>query len=202
LPGSGMIGPVIRPLARVAFLLVLAVPAAGCSTLWPSYSDAARRSPSRPPVPPPGAEPTPFAPPPVTCGPSGVLVEPGGINAAMGTRVLKLSLVNCGKQPYRGNGSPVVRPLDEQGSTVELAIQAGANKVVTLVNVDDTPRAFTLRPGERATAVLAWHTRGPSVAVPYLEVTPAAGVPAQILSVGGVTDLAGADRAAISPWQK
>lgn len=96
----------------------------------------------------------------------------------------------CGHRPGRDRGRLDVRILD--GVT-------GA-----LPNLDGPPRPVVLRPGERATAVLAWRNtyndaREPPVQVPFLEIAPAAR-PAQVLEPDGPLDLGSTGRIGVSPW--
>ncbi|MFI5937393.1 DUF4232 domain-containing protein [Actinoplanes sp. NPDC051494] len=178
-----------------AALLLLVVLVAGCARA----EDRGGRPIATPP--------TASVSPPVTCGPAGLRMELGDADAAMGLRVLGLTLITCGHRPYEVNGRPSVRTLDEHRSTLDITILDGVSEITgALDTIDGAPRRFTLRPGEQAVATLAWRNtyddiREPPVTVATIEVAPAAGGPAQLLTPDGGLDLGSTGRLGVSAWR-
>ncbi|MEU4240784.1 DUF4232 domain-containing protein [Actinoplanes sp. NPDC026619] len=165
-----------------------------------------------PPAPAPvsaSAAPSVPAPAPAqpACPAGGVRVELGPGDAAMGLRVLDLYLVNCGTATYRVNGYPVVRLLDDQRQPVTVQVLKGTTAITgSIPDYDKPPSKLTLRPGQRATAVLAWRNTynditNPPVSAPYLEIGPAAGAPAQPVTPRSDIDLGSTGRVAVSAWR-
>jgi hypothetical protein len=196
-----MIGAVNRPLARrLACPLTAAVLLAGCASTRPAATVAA----------PTASAPTASAPAasaPATCPPSGARLELGETDAAMGLRALGIHLINCGREPYRVNGYPVVHALDEHRSTLTVRVLHGVTEIAgPLDGWTGPPRPVVLKPGERAAAVMVWRNTyddisRPPVDAPYLAVAAAAGRPAQVLVPEGGIDLGSTGRLGISPWR-
>ncbi|MEU0664767.1 DUF4232 domain-containing protein [Streptomyces lavendulocolor] len=140
---------------------------------------------------------------PAGCPASGVRVEAGTTEAAMGLRALGLVLHNCGAQPFRVSGYPEVAVLGERGEALEVTVREGSN-------VDSTarPSTFLLAPGQRARASAVWRntvTRTDVVATngTHLRVTPGAGAAAQTVAPadGGPLDLGNTGTLEVTPWK-
>jgi Protein of unknown function (DUF4232) len=149
--------------------------------------------------------PTPSAP--ATCPPSGARLELGETDAAMGLRALGIDLINCGGEPYRVNGYPVVHVLDERRATLSVRVLHGVTAIAgPIPDWTGAPRPVVLKPGERATAVIVWRNTydnisRPPVYAPYLTVAPAARRPAQVLAPKDRIDLGSTGRLGVSPWR-
>ncbi|MGY0062142.1 DUF4232 domain-containing protein [Streptomyces sp. LZ34] len=147
------------------------------------------------------SSPTPAAPP--TCPESGVYVRAEEPSAAMGLRAMTLELVNCGKRTYTLRGYPTIRVLDEDGKALDIRVSHGSAGIATLDNFDAAPRQVTLRPKETAVAGLVWRNTvtdatTPAVNGSQVEITPAAGRPAQ--TVTALLDLGNTGKLGVSPW--
>ncbi|BBH68218.1 hypothetical protein ACTI_49030 [Actinoplanes sp. OR16] len=153
----------------------------------------------------PGLRATPS--PEGTCPPAGVRIRLGTGDAAMGLRVTSLVLVNCGTEPYEVDGYPSLRPLGEQREPLDVEVLHGAKKItISLPHLDAPPRPVRLKPGEAASAGIVWRNTydditNPPVTVPFVEVAPATGRPAQILPVDVPFDLGSTGRLGVSPWE-
>ncbi|MEU2793094.1 DUF4232 domain-containing protein [Streptomyces sp. NPDC007100] len=153
-----------KPAVRNALAAVLAAAAlatAGCSA-----------EPAPKPRTAPEAKPSASAP---ACPESGVVIKGSQVDAAMGTRAMNITLTNCGTRPYEVNGYAGIRVLDEQRKPLDVKISHGSDVV------DDVgPEPLTLKPGERAVAVLMWRNLVTDATVPatngaFLDITPAEG---------------------------
>ena len=139
------------------------------------------------------------------CPASGVRLELGEVNAAMGLRAQGLELVNCGHESYRLNGVPAIRALDEEHAPLTVRIVRVSEISASITGRNGPPAPVVLRRGERAGATLAWRStytgvqRSP-VAVPYLEVVPAGGEPAQVVTADIPLDLGSTGRLGVGPW--
>ncbi|MHC3391192.1 DUF4232 domain-containing protein [Streptomyces lavendulocolor] len=196
-----------------AALLALAALAVGCDdetgdAALPERITASPVSTAPPaaPAPPGGGAPeapgTPGARP-AGCPASGVRVEAGTTEAAMGLRALGLVLHNCGAEPFRVSGYPVVAVLGERGEALAVTVREGSD-------VDSTarPSTFLLAPGRRARASAVWRntvTRTDVVATngTHLRVTPGAGAAAQTVAPadGGPLDLGNTGTLEVTPWK-
>ncbi|GIM90679.1 DUF4232 domain-containing protein [Paractinoplanes toevensis] len=178
---------------RRPYPLILAALLAGCST--PAL-----------PAPPPASPSVSVSVAP-TCPADGVRVELGTGDAAAGLRVLDFFLVNCGTAVVKVKGYPAVRLLDEQRRNVSVNILQGTYVITGSVpDWNKPPREVVLRPGERATAVVAWRNTYDNLADPpvnatHLEITPTAGGTAQVLTPRGDIDLGSTGRIGVSSWQ-
>ncbi|HSA49717.1 MAG TPA: DUF4232 domain-containing protein [Yinghuangia sp.] len=137
-----------------------------------------------------------------TCPPSGIRVTLGSQNAAMGLRVVDLSLENCGTRAHDINGYPALTLLDEDREPVpDIRIARGSGGVATLDGFDTPPEAVTLQPGQAASASLAWRNttgNGSPVQVSYVTVTAEPGSPP--VTVTPELDLGTTGVLAVSPW--
>jgi hypothetical protein len=157
----------------------------------------------------PYAIPPPTIPPSVPsplCPPTGVLLQAGEVDAAMGLRALGVTLTNCGPTPYEVDSYPQVRALDEDRDPIALTVLTDVGVIAPGIPIAGaTPQPLTLQPGERAGAAIVWRNKyddisAPPVAAPYLQVAPQAGRLPQLLAPDGGLDLGSTGRLAVSPW--
>ncbi|MFJ4716635.1 DUF4232 domain-containing protein [Streptomyces sp. NPDC088785] len=161
-------------LARAVGCLATALLAAGCATQVSGAGGPA--SPARPsggatgtgrvhadPLdsgPPPygkaGTAPPATAPEAGSCTGSGVHAAIGSGEAAMGLRVVRLTLTNCGTGPVTLSGYPRLRLAEADGTPVEEVRVLHGTGQITSGLADAGPRRLTLRRGESAVSVLAW----------------------------------------------
>lgn len=189
---------------RLTYPLIAAALLAGCASARPvsTVPDRAAALPAAS-----GFSPTP-APSRPPCPATGVLLRPGAVDAAMGLRALGLYLDNCGSTPFRVNGYPQLRVLDEQQAVLPVRVLQGVSDItISIPDGDGPPRPIVLEPGEQARAIVAWRNTyndgtNPPVNAPYLDVAPAAGQPAQVLAPQGGLDLGSTGRVGVSPWLK
>ena len=181
--------------SRRALALAGVALAAGCAP-----TGAATVGPDTP-VPPTGASASP------ECPAAGVRLELSEVNAAMGLRVLGVVLTNCGRSPYRVQGYPAVRALDDRRAELRVRVLHGVEDITSaLPNRDGPPSPVVLQPGESADAVVVWRntytdvTRPPILA-PYLRIAPEPGRRAEVLAPEGGVDLGSTGRLGVSPWQ-
>ncbi|KAA6214760.1 DUF4232 domain-containing protein [Streptomyces albofaciens JCM 4342] len=176
-------------IALAAALAVTALAAAGCS----SASEPKGRS-----EPKPTAKPSRTAP---ACPEDGVVIKGLPVDAAMGTRAMGITLTNCGTRPYKVNGYPGVRVLDERRKPLDVRIAHGSDIV------DDVgPEPLTLQPGEHARAVLMWRNRvtdvtGNAVNGAYLALTPADGG-GRPQTVRELIDLGSTGKLGVTAWHR
>ncbi|GAA2248894.1 hypothetical protein GCM10010145_15320 [Streptomyces ruber] len=159
------------------------------------------------------AEPDPVrtssAPPPspsAACPASGVRIQPGPVEAAMGLRAMGVTLTNCGERPYSLNGYPDLQVLDEQREPLDVEVLEGTDPITSGLG-DRGPHPVTLEPGESARTVLAWRntvTDPTTVAVngPYLRVTPTKGGPSEVIAPDGGLDVGNTGRLGTTAWDK
>lgn len=169
-----------------ALVCVLTLAASGCGL---SAELDRERNPDRSPTPTPTltlpmptspasdsprVEPSPAVPvQPAGCPPSGVRVDAGLVDGAMGLRAMTLTLTNCGDKPYKVDGYPAVLVLDESGLPIPGVRTAEGTDEVSMAPKDPGPEPLTLAPGAAAQAVLYWRTNAESGL--YLRVGPAKG---------------------------
>jgi hypothetical protein len=176
------------------FVVPLAVAAllAGCAR-------PASRSTSEPP-----AFPSATA---VTCPPEGVRIEVDQGDAAMGLRVLGMTLVNCGPRTYRLNGYPAVRSLDEDRTALKVRVLHGVKEIIgPAMPWDGPPKPVILEPGQQARTTMAWRntyddSRESPVTVRFLDIAPLAGRPSQLIDPNGGLDLGSTGRLGVSAWR-
>ncbi|OLT30858.1 hypothetical protein BJF79_37995 [Actinomadura sp. CNU-125] len=117
----------------------------------------------------------------------------------MGLRGMRVKLLNCGDAPYRLNGYPALRVLDENREPFEGVRVVEGSTTMT----DPGPKAITVRPGESASTVLNWRntvTHGTNVNGTFLEVTPGTGRNPLSLRVPGGLDLGTTGRLESTAW--
>ncbi|MGW7099996.1 DUF4232 domain-containing protein [Streptomyces sp. NPDC054838] len=139
-----------------------------------------------------------------SCPPSGIRVTADEGDAAMGLRVVGLHLTYCGAGTYELAGYPELRLLDESRSPVTgVDVLHGTAEIATGIGPDAPPAPLTLRPGESASASLAWRNTtgsGDAVNAPYARVTAKPGAPA--VTVTPELDLGTTGRLGVSAWRK
>ena len=209
-PGSRVVRdaqnePVIRirahrfvvPLAFAALLVGCARPASSSASEPPAFPSD--------PVPARPGHATPSAST-VTCPPEGVRFEVDEGDAAMGLRVLGITLVNCGPRTYRLNGYPAVRSLGDDRTALKVRVLHGVKEIIgSAMPWDGPPKPVILKPGQRAGTAVAWRntyddSREPPVTVRFLDIAPLAGRPSQIIGPNGGLDLGSTGRMGVSAW--
>lgn len=161
----------------------------------------------------PTGDPVQTAPPQVSdapsasCPASGVRIEAGAVNPAMGLRAMSVTLTNCGKDTYRLKGYPKLQVLDEHREPLDVQILEGTAPIMTR---DDDPGAHhsvSLERGQQAYTVLAWRntvtdTTTTAVSGTYLKVTPAPGTRPGTVTPEGRIDLGNTGRIGTTAWQR
>jgi hypothetical protein len=143
----------------------------------------------------------------VTCPPEGVRLEVDQGDAAVGLRVLGITLVNCGSRTYRLNGYPAVRSLDEDRTALKVRVLHGVKEIVgSAMPWDGPPKPVVLKPGQQAGTAVAWRNtyddiRQPPMTVRFLDIAPRAGRPSQITEPNGGLDLGSTGRMGVSAWR-
>ena len=140
-----------------------------------------------------------------TAAPACLSVEAGRAEAALGLRVLGLTLVNGCADPVTLNGYPVVRLLDEAHQPLNVDVLDGITAIVTLPRFAGPPQEFTVAPGATAAAVAVWRNTytdpsEPPVRGTHLGVAPRPGDAEQLVTPEGPIDLGSTGRIGISPW--
>ncbi|MEQ4300197.1 DUF4232 domain-containing protein [Plantactinospora sp. B6F1] len=177
---------------RLGTLLGAAVLLVGCGT------------PNRPPIPEPTltGDPSPTA---AEC-PDGFLITAGEVEAALGLRALGIELRNCGAAPYRLDGYPVVRVLDQERRALDVTVGNGSAPVSSPDSYDVPPRPVVLDPGESARARVLWRntvteSTEQATNASYLEIAPGPEAPAQLVAPRGGIDLGTTGRLAVNVWR-
>lgn len=180
-----------RPAVLSAGVSVLLLTVAGCSDLRSEIEaeTGTGAAPTAPAHSPPGSAvpPSPLALPSSSptgatspgCPASGLDVVIGGEDAAMGHRVVTLTLWNCGDRTYRVKGHPGLELLDEAREPIDVEVTHKSDYSYT-GRRDDRPRQVTLAPNATASAVLHWNNRvtsldGAPTPGAHVLVTPAPG---------------------------
>ncbi|WP_461030987.1 DUF4232 domain-containing protein, partial [Streptomyces sparsus] len=141
------------------------------------------------------------------CPSSGVEMGTEVPSAAMGLRVMTVTMANCGDGPVTVSGYPSLRALDDERKQIDVRVIEGRSSIHTDATFEAEPRPVTLKPGERARAAVAWRNtvtasdRAADVGH-YLEVAPAAGDPGQLTTPDGTMDLGTTGRISVSPWHR
>ena len=154
-----------------------------------------------PPDPPyRAASPVPSDAAPVCAG--GLSVRPGRLDVGASHYLLEIQLVNCGHTKIKINGCPSVRILDADQKPFQVTVVCGSASVPEAYR--PPARALTLRPGQSATTVLAWlmvvQHWSSAVQGTYLEITPTAGHPAQLVTRYSPYNLGNTGRIAAGTW--
>lgn len=188
----------------VAAGAVAAVLAAGaCGTQSGAASGVppapASGAPSGGPSPAPTlASPTPN--PSTACSADGVSLSMDRPDAAMGLRAAWVELRNCGTRPYRLNGYPALRVLDEKRQPFDVRAVQGTREIK-----DPGPKPVTVAPGRSARIGIVWRNLVTESTVPavngsYLEVRPAPGRPVLVVPANGPLDLGNTGRLETTAW--
>ncbi|MEL5957011.1 DUF4232 domain-containing protein [Streptomyces sp. CLV115] len=148
----------------------------------------------------PGAQgPAPTPTLPAGCPSSGVVVDMGEVEAALGHRAVGLSLTNCGSKPYRVTGYPSVRALDEAGDPLPVPVNPGSSYMGT----DRGPKEIMLKPGRTVRSLLAWvstPTGGDLIEGDALEIAAAPGLEGRTFPLKG-SDVRLLDELNMTAWR-
>lgn len=202
-----------RPPRYAALVCVLALAASGCGL---SAELDRERNPDRSPTPTPtlsvaptlavpapaspSVEPSPAVPvQPAGCPSSGVRVDAGPVDGAMGLRAMTLTLTNCGHKPYKLDGYPAVLVLDETGLPIPGVHTAQGTEGVSMAPKDPGPEPLTLAPGEAAQAGLYWRMN--AEAGPYLRVGSAQGRDERTVRLADPLDIGPENTLGTTAWR-
>ncbi|MFF2326104.1 MULTISPECIES: DUF4232 domain-containing protein [unclassified Streptomyces] len=144
-----------------------------------------------------GPGPTPTAR--AGCPASGVVVDMGEVQAALGHRAVGLTLTNCGSKPYRVDGYPSVRALDDAGDPLPVPVNPGSS----YMGSDPGPKEVMLKPGQTVRSLLAWvstPTGGDLIEGDALEVAPAPGLESRTFPLEG-SDVRLLDELNMTAWR-
>lgn len=134
------------------------------------------------------------------CPASGVAVEAGPVDAAMGFRAVTLTLVNCGSAPYALEDYPGIGLLDEERQAIAVQVLEEPDPIGN--GAVAGPASFTVAPGEQARTVLTWRNTVelglPNTPGSHLEVTPSPGGEPQVVELS--VDLGTTGRLTVGPW--
>ncbi|MFF0046263.1 DUF4232 domain-containing protein [Streptomyces sp. NPDC005498] len=147
----------------------------------------------------PGPAPSPSAAARADCPSSGLVVDMGEVQAALGHRAVGLTLTNCGSKPYRVDGYPSVRVLDARGEPLPVKVNPGSSYMGT----DPGPKEVMLKPGKSLHALLAWvstATGGDLIEGDALEIAPAPGLEARTFPLEG-SDVRLLDELNMTAWR-
>ncbi|MCM2414830.1 DUF4232 domain-containing protein [Streptomyces sp. RKAG290] len=153
---------------------------ATADALAPTPPDIASAAPERPGAP---VRPTP-ALSATGCPASGLVVDMGPVEAALGHRAVGLTLTNCGSKPTRVDGYPSVQAVDENGDALPVKVNPGSSYFGT----DRGPEEVMLAPGKTMTSLLVWvstPTGGDLIEGDALEIAPAPGLEARSFPLEG-----------------
>lgn len=136
--------------------------------------------------------PTATAPPPSDapeqqgCPESGVRINAGYGDAAMGLRVLGLEMTNCGERTITVQGYPGVVVLDGEQQPLNVAVLQGAGSITGASSYDHVA-PVVLEPGATALSGIAWRNTYTDVTAPpvvgeHLRVAPWGGAEEQLIS--------------------
>ncbi|WP_431781609.1 DUF4232 domain-containing protein [Streptomyces chumphonensis] len=135
------------------------------------------------------------------CPDPGVRVMAAGpVDGDESLSLLRVMMLNCGKEPFAVNGHPDVRVLDEDGEALDVTVHEGVSAVSEVRGFNGEPKKLSLRPGETAMAVLVWRPGG-GAGGRSVDVAPAEGDPWQSVTSLGGKDFAAAGELAVSPWK-
>ncbi|MFF0285711.1 DUF4232 domain-containing protein [Streptomyces sp. NPDC005262] len=146
-----------------------------------------------------GPAPSPSTATRAGCPASGVVVDMGEVQAALGHRAVALTLTNCGGKPYRVDGYPSVRVLDDEGEPLPVKVNPGSSYMGT----DPGPKEITLKPGRTLHSLLAWvstATGGDLIEGDALEIAPAPGLEARTFPLEG-SDVRLLDELNMTAWR-
>ena len=147
----------------------------------------------------PSPAPPPSAASRADCPSSGLVVDMGEVQAALGHRAVGLTLTNCGSKPYRVDGYPSVRVLDDEGEPLPVKVNPGSSYMGT----DPGPKEIMLKPGKTLHSLLAWvstATGGDLIEGDALEIAPAPGLEARTFPLEG-SDVRLLDELNMTAWR-
>ncbi|MFF3124158.1 DUF4232 domain-containing protein [Streptomyces sp. NPDC057908] len=133
------------------------------------------------------------------CPSSGVVVDMGEVQAALGHRAVGLTLTNCGSKPYRVYGYTSVRALDDAGDPLPVPVNPGSS----YMGSDPGPKEVMLKPGRTMRSLLAWvstPTGGDLIEGDALEIAPAPGLEARTFPLEG-SDVRLLDELNMTAWR-
>ncbi|WP_160573477.1 DUF4232 domain-containing protein [Actinomadura physcomitrii] len=138
--------------------------------------------------------------PSTACSAEGVSLSMHRPDAAAGLRAAWVELRNCGTRPYRLNGYPALRVLDENRQPFDIRPVKGTREIK-----DPGPKPVTVAPGESARVGIVWRNLVTESTVPavngsYLEVRPAPGRPVLVVRANGPLDLGNTGRLETTAW--
>ncbi|WP_433306534.1 DUF4232 domain-containing protein [Actinoplanes sp. CA-030573] len=138
--------------------------------------------------------------PPATipaCPPSGLRASAERGEAAAGYREMTVYLENCGDRDYQLQGRPDIVVLGADRNPLPVVVEP--NRLVTA-----PPRRIVLKPGEKASSTLSWHSTveaGKEVATgAYLAVAALAGTEHQTIALPSALDLGTTGKLATTAW--
>ncbi|MBP2335129.1 DUF4232 domain-containing protein [Saccharothrix coeruleofusca] len=168
------------------------------------------------PQPPPPAPTTTEQPPPQEgCPDSGVRINAGDSDAAMGLRVMALEMTNCGEETITVQGYPGVVVLDGEQQPLNVAVLQGAQSITSDSRYDQ-PTTVVLEPGATARSGIAWRNTYTDVTAPplvgeHLRVAPWSGAEEQLISRAPAStssgaapiniDLGSTGKVGVYPWR-
>ncbi|MCT9006228.1 DUF4232 domain-containing protein [Streptomyces rhizosphaerihabitans] len=133
------------------------------------------------------------------CPPSGLRLDTGLVDAAMGLRAVTLTLTDCGKRPYKVNGYPAIaQVLDEEGAPITGVHSVLGTDKVPMAPADPGPEPFTLNPGDSAHAALYWRMAAQHGV--YLRVAPQKGQDAVTLRLPDYLDIGPENTLGTTAW--
>lgn len=118
------------------------------------------------------------------CPASGLVVDMGPVEAALGHRAVGLTLTNCGSEPHRVDGYPSVQAVDENGDALPVKVNPGSS----YFGNDKGPEEVMLAPGKTMRSLLVWvstPTGGDLLEGDALEIAPAPGLEARTFPLEG-----------------
>ncbi|TXS47130.1 DUF4232 domain-containing protein [Streptomyces sp. OR43] len=133
------------------------------------------------------------------CPASGLVVDMGPVEAALGHRAVGLTLTNCGAGPHRVNGYPSVRALDENGDALPVEVNPGSS----YFGNDKGPEEVMLAPGKTMRSLLVWvstPTGGDLIEGDALEIAPAPGLEPRTFPLEG-SDVRLLDEFTMTGWR-
>lgn len=147
----------------------------------------------------PSPAPPPSAAARADCPSSGLVVDMGEVQAALGHRAVGLTLTNCGSKPHRVDGYPSVRVLDDEGEPLPVKVNPGSSYMGT----DPGPKEIMLKPGKSLHSLVAWvstATGGDLIEGDALEIAPAPGLEARTFPLEG-SDVRLLDELNMTAWR-
>ncbi|MFR9724727.1 DUF4232 domain-containing protein [Streptomyces sp. MS19] len=133
-----------------------------------------------------------------TCPPEGVRLAPGPVDAALGARGMRVTLTNCGTEPYTVGGYPVFTVLGEDAALLDVEQERSATAA-------EPPAEVVLPPGGAAYTVLEWRntvtdvTRPATLGAELSFLTSEDGATQSVFPDGGL-DLGTTDLLTVTPW--